>query len=120
MMVLSDLFKIVSLETSDNGCTAVLSPCRESEVYKGHFPDKPITPGVLMIKGAVELMERVSGKHLTLHEVKNIKYLSLMTPDDVEGCTLEAKMDADGILSATYKKDDAIFAKMKLLLTRNT
>ena len=52
--------------------------------------------------------------------MKNIKYLSLMTPDDVEGCTLEAKMDADGILSATYKKDDAIFAKMKLLLTRNT
>lgn len=118
MKVLEELFEVVSMETKAEGATlrAVLTPCRESAVYKGHFPDKPITPGVLMIQGVVELLERAQRERYTLREVKNIKYLALMTPDDIEGCTVEATLKDDGSASATYAKGDTVFAKMKLAL----
>lgn len=120
MKVLESLFKVESMEVSPQGdavgIRATLAPRRDSAVYRGHFPEQPITPGVLMIAAVVELLESATSSRLRLQQVKNVKYLSMMTPDDVEGSIVEATLLPDGMATATYSKGDTTFSKMKLLL----
>ena len=83
MRVLESLFKIYSLETDIQEdvthVRATLAPHRESEVYQGHFPGHPITPGVMMIEGVIEVLEKATSKKLRLRSAKNIKYLAMMS-----------------------------------------
>ncbi len=122
MKVLEEIINVqrAAWENTDAGLrvAATLAPCRDSIVYKAHFPDKPITPGVCMIGAVVELLSQASGKALQLAKVNNIKYLSMMSPDDAEGATLAATLNGD-TATATFTKDDTVYAKMKLTLTSN-
>lgn len=119
MKVLDEIINVqrAAWENTDAGLrvAATLTPRRESTVYKGHFPDKPITPGVCMIGTVVELLSQASGKTLQLTKINNIKYLSMMTPDDIEGATLAATLNGNSA-NATYTKGDIVYAKMKLTL----
>jgi len=119
MKVLEEIINIqrCAWETTDDGLrvAATLSARRDSAVYKSHFPGKPITPGVCMIGAVVELLSQASGNNLNLAKVNNIKYLSMMSPDDVDGATLAATLNGNSA-TATYTKGDTVYAKIKLSL----
>lgn len=123
MKILDEIINIqqAAWESTDAGLrmAATLTPRRNSTVYKAHFPDKPITPGVCMIGAVVELFTQVSGKTMQLAKVNNIKYLSMMTPDDIDGATLAATLSPDGVANAAYTKGDTTYAKMKLTIIPN-
>lgn len=122
MKVLEEIINIqrCAWETTDGGLrvAATLSARRDSAVYRGHFPGRPVTPGVCMIGAVVELLSQASGSNLRLAKVNNIKYLSMMSPDDVDGATIAATLNGDTV-TATYSKGDTIYAKMKLTVTTN-
>ncbi|PTL33128.1 beta-hydroxyacyl-ACP dehydratase [Prevotella sp. oral taxon 376] len=56
--------------------------CPEHVIYKAHFPGKPITPGVCIIKILGELLERRTRQSLSLREVKNLKFVNPISPID--------------------------------------
>lgn len=117
MKVLEEIINIqrCAWETTDDGLrvAATLAARRDSAVYKGHFPGKPITPGVCMIGAVIEMLSQATGSNLCLAKANNIKYLSMMSPDDVDGATLAATLNGN-TATATYTKGDTIYAKMKL------
>lgn len=121
MKVLEELIKVerAAFENIDDSLrvAATLSARRDSAVYSGHFPDHPVTPGVLMIQAVVELLSQATGKHLKLQKVNNVKYLAMMGPDDIDDCTLAATITPDNVASAAYTKADKTYAKIKLTLT---
>lgn len=94
---------------------ATLKARRDSTVYAGHFPSKPVTPGVCMIGAVVELLAQATAQPLRLAKVNNTKYLAMMTPDDIDGATLAATISGD-TATASYTKGDTVYAKMKLTL----
>ena len=119
MKVLEEIIKVerAAWENTDGilRVAATLSARRDSKVYAAHFPGKPITPGVCMIGAVVELLSQAAGQALSLAKVNNIKYLSMMTPDDIDGATLAATLDGN-TATATYTNGDTVYAKMKLTL----
>lgn len=50
-------------------------------IYKAHFPSEPITPGVCIVQIAKELLEDALGEMLEIKIVKNVKFISTITPD---------------------------------------
>lgn len=120
MKVLEELIKVERAAFEHVGDTlrvaATLSVRRDSAVYRGHFPDKPVTPGVMLMGAVVELLSQVSGKRLSLGKANNVKYLEMMTPDDIDGATLAATLTPDHLASAVYSKGTKTYAKMKLTL----
>lgn len=124
MKVLEELIKIERAAWEETNGTlrvaATLKARRESAVYSGHFPSSPVTPGVMMLQAAVELLSQVAGKELAIAKVNNVKYLAMMAPDDIDGATLAATLAADGTATATYTKEGKTYAKMKLTLTTNS
>jgi 3-hydroxyacyl-[acyl-carrier-protein] dehydratase len=52
----------------------------DHNIFKGHFPGKPIVPGVTYIEMIREIMELVIKKKILLKEASNIKFLSVTNP----------------------------------------
>jgi len=53
----------------------------DCDIFKGHFPQTPVLPGVSMLQIIKELIEKTSENKWQLHKASNIKYLSLVQPD---------------------------------------
>jgi len=56
-------------------------------IYQAHFPDEPITPGVCIMKMGKEVLENALEKPLQVASVKNIKFLSVISPREVNSIT---------------------------------
>ena len=82
MSFLDNLFITQSITKTEEGFEAVVRCNPAHPVYKSHFPGNPITPGACMLEEAVVLMQEKKGRPVFLKAAKNIKYLSLLIPDD--------------------------------------
>ena len=49
-------------------------------IYQAHFPGEPVTPGVCIIQIAEELLEDHLQCDFEIRQVKNVKFLSVVSP----------------------------------------
>ena len=66
---------------SEKEAKFTLSLLPDSPIYRGHFPDCPITPGVCLLSIIRELTESLRGEKLSLKTVKEAKYVQVVTPE---------------------------------------
>ncbi len=79
MKLANNLYTLVALDEMTN--SAKIALCSSSVIYKAHFPEQPITPGVCIIQMATELLETLLHIKLELSEIKNAKFLAVISPD---------------------------------------
>ena len=91
----------------------------EHFIYKAHFPGEPITPGVCIMQIAKELLEEAVAEDLALSCVKNIKFLRIISPNEVtEICYSLAKIsrEDDQIkVQVTVTAGEDAYAKLSLI-----
>ncbi len=73
-------FNVESTQSEGNSHTFLIVLNPNHPVYKGHFPDVPVTPGVVLTDICRELTQLVCEKELQLVEAKSIKFLSMVNP----------------------------------------
>lgn len=80
MKLKNELYKVTgkTLTGSEASYDIVLNP--DHFIFQAHFPGEPVTPGVCIIQVAKELLEDALEKALTLVKVKNVKFLSVISP----------------------------------------
>lgn len=81
MTLLQDFYHTTSIEqASEEQHTAhiVLNP--QHNIFMGHFPDNPVTPGVCMIQIVKDLAEKITGKKLFLSSASNVKFMAIINP----------------------------------------
>lgn len=89
-MVLKDFYKILSLENSSGSIyDAVILINDKHDVFKGHFPDNPIMPGVCMIQIIKELSETITQSNLTIQTLSNAKFMAIINPEVTPELRLE-------------------------------
>lgn len=92
-MLLKDFYKITSIEnTVENKYLVLLHIHAEHEVFKGHFPDNPIMPGVCMMQIIKELTEEITGKTLFMQSLSNVKFMALINPFKTPELRLELEI----------------------------
>lgn len=52
----------------------------EHEIFKGHFPQQPILPGVCLLEMLKDIITQETGESYFLTEGANIKYIKLVDP----------------------------------------
>jgi 3-hydroxyacyl-[acyl-carrier-protein] dehydratase len=52
----------------------------EHEIFSGHFPGNPVTPGACMIQMVKELTEGILGYKLRMKQASNVKFMALINP----------------------------------------
>ena len=70
MRLHNSLYTIQSKQSQDDAAQYVLILNAEHEIYKAHFPGRPITPGVCLLQIAKELLEDHSGASLEIQQIK--------------------------------------------------
>ena len=89
MRVLNDFFKITKREERANGLSFEIALNPEHFIYKAHFPNNPITPGVCLTQMATEILSEECGEKLHIKEITNIKFLSILSPAEHEKVTMD-------------------------------
>lgn len=80
-MLLKDFYKVNTLETVENITTAAITINKNHEVFQGHFPGNPVTPGVCMMQIIKELTEEIVSEKLFMQSSSNIKFMAIINPE---------------------------------------
>lgn len=108
MILRDNLYRIVSKDEANGMTTVRVSLNPECFIYKAHFPGNPITPGVCIIQTANELLEDIEGRKLTITEVKDVKFLNILSP--------VSNQDVDFVFTSIDHPDDSsIKAKVNVM-----
>ncbi|UOU99609.1 hypothetical protein MUU74_06515 [Chryseobacterium daecheongense] len=90
--ILTDFYTLQSHEKAENGSiTANIILNKDHDIFKGHFPGNPVTPGVCMMQIVKELTEEFTGSKLFLKSASNVKFMALINP--VETPELKLQLD---------------------------
>lgn len=87
MQLKNNLYQILKSEGEKPNQSFFLSLNPSCFIYQAHFPGEPITPGVCIVQMGVELVEEMLQKKMELTKVKNVKFLSVLTPQDNQNVT---------------------------------
>lgn len=79
--ILTDFYTLQSHEKAENGSiTANIILNKDHDIFKGHFPGNPVTPGVCMMQIVKELTEEFTGSKLFLKSASNVKFMAIINP----------------------------------------
>ena len=109
MILKNNLFSIKEKQIVDNVYTYIIHLIPDCFIYKAHFPEIPITPGVCIIQMVKELLEDVVEKKLSISCISNAKFLSVMQP---EGQTIK-------VILSKIKENEGVFAVQSLVSEEN-
>lgn len=126
MKLNGNLFRIESrmegLPQGQSGFNIILNP--DHLIYKAHFPGQPVTPGVCILQMLQELLSIEMGKQLFIKNIKNAKFISMMSPVADSRVSvlftlveaLEGGVKAQGVVSRRDNLSD-LFLKFSIFLT---
>lgn len=118
MKLLGDFFHIIDIPADDT-CSWHIRLNAEHIIYKSHFPDNPITPGVCLIQILTELLESKTLHKLELKKVRNIKFLSVLSPVVNDEVTVMIKKtvtdDKEYRVQAIVYNETVQFAKISVV-----
>lgn len=109
---MKDFATIEKLNSEQDSFEVTLN--QNSSVYKGHFPNQPVAPGVLLMKTVTDCLEMIYKKKLNLKSSRNLKFLVPVTPDRIDSYTIELKhSEENGIVKvkSVAKDQDTILFK---------
>ena len=116
-MLEHELYTIV--EKADKNVRIRLRP--ESEIFKAHFPDNPVTPGVCQVGIMEEVAGKIFGCKLVLREVKSLKYTDVLRPTEKDVEVRFDKLEADGdavMAKGSVLSEGSVFMKFSLIFDK--
>ncbi|MDR6515221.1 3-hydroxyacyl-ACP dehydratase [Chryseobacterium camelliae] len=88
--ILTNFYTIQSIDRTENGnFTARIILNKDHDIFKGHFPGNPVTPGVCMMQIVKELTEECTGTQLFLKSASNVKFMAIINPFETPELTLQ-------------------------------
>lgn len=118
MKLINDFFHIVHTDNREEEIEVALRLNAEHTIFRAHFPGQPIMPGVCQVAMLVETLETIEGKALQLTAAKNIKFLSVISPDSVTDVVAVfgriRRTEADITFSVVLRSGETTFSKLSL------
>ena len=78
---LSTLYTILDIQQVDEQYRYKLQLHPDHSIYKGHFPQQPILPGVCFLQIVTELTSQATGAILRLTQLRAAKFPSPLNPN---------------------------------------
>lgn len=111
----NNFFKIISSEINDENSSYLIEIDNKHDVFNGHFPGNPVTPGVAQLEIIKELVSDATGNKCDLKELANCKFLKVINPEIDAQVTIDLKQiskDNDELkISAVIHNDNGVFLK---------
>ena len=115
-MLANDFYTVIDKRHVDGGFEVEVEFNEKHPIYKAHFPENPITPGVCILQVAKELLVVHYNMPLTLVNAKNIKFLNILDPvkSPKVWFIITSGMDDEGVVKSNVliKNEMTTFAKI--------
>ena len=118
MKLLGDLYTVTKRTDTESGVDYLIRLNPGSVIFKAHFPNHPVTPGACLVQLAQDLTETFLECPLMVRTIKNVKFLSVISPLTVQDLDfrITVKEDGDLIQSQVIVSDaQNTYAKLTLL-----
>ena len=115
-MLLNKLYTLTSQQSEGGKVSARISFDRSHPIFEGHFPGHPVVPGVCMIQITREVMEVEVGEKLRITHGDNIKFLSIINPNEHKDVDIQITFTEESGLfkvNATLLSGEVTFFKFK-------
>ena len=119
-MLIKNYYTIDHISHQGDATVFSVSLRADSDVYRGHFPGQPVSPGVCNIQLIKECAEQVAGKRLLMNHLQQCRLTTLVTPQEhpsVEVTLRLEEKEGSYKLKATLGKGEAIYLDLKAELT---
>ena len=83
-------------------------------IYKAHFPELPITPGVILVRIGVELLGDLLGRKVRLVGAPNIKFTAPVYPEEGKVLDYEITLKEDSQATVVVKDEQTVYSKQSL------
>lgn len=82
--------------------------CEGHRVYEGHFPGKPVCPGVMTLSVVRQCAEQLAGRNLVWEEIKNCRFTGMLFPgyDILASVSMEKVEDAFAVSAELTAPDN--------------
>lgn len=122
-MLLKNFYTLDSISHEPNTLRCTITINKDHDIYKGHFPGNPVTPGVCMMQIIKELLEKALDSKLLMQSVTRAKFTAIINPeiDPVVDLIIAYSENEDGIKvknTSTFNQTTAL--KLNALFTRKT
>lgn len=119
-MLLQDFYKVEQLnKLSEDKYEAFVSLNKDSDIFKGHFPGNPVTPGVCMMQIIKELTEEILDVKLFMTNSSNVKFMALINPEKNPKLKLDLEINVSDE-NAIKVKNTTMFDETVALKLTNT
>ena len=118
-MLEQELYTVIAI--AGNVVRVRLNP--GSAVFRGHFPGNPITPGVCQVGIVGEVAAKICGWRLSLSEVKVLKFVEILRPDEDEVEVRFDKLEEAGgevVAKGTVVSYGKVFTKFSLIFEKKS
>src|SRR5690606_24690619 len=123
MSLLHDFYSIKSFSAEDQKVSASIVINKDHPVFRGQFPNRPVTPGVCMMQIIKELAEKWSASTLVLKKARNVKFMAIINPEEQPNIlvTLDVE-EEEGMLSvkSTTSFEDTVALKFSGVFQKET
>lgn len=117
-MLVKDLYSIDKTSPIEGGALFIVSIHPDCEVYKGHFPGEPVTPGVCSVQMIKECAEKVLGYPTRITEIKTCRFYRPITPLVLPKAQIKLLLEGQ-IISATVSDPEGTeYMSLKVTLER--
>lgn len=119
-MLLQDFYTVRTLkDLGEQKYIVDVALNKHHAIFKGHFPDQPVTPGVCMMQIIKELSEQVLERKLFMYKSSNVKFMALINPE--VNADLRLEIDISGSDESDYKVKNVTYFEdtvaLKLICT---
>ena len=121
-MLLNNFYKITDIIKEENSSIFKVELNPSHSIYKGHFEEQPIVPGVCTLQIIKECAEKVANKELFYSYISSCKFLSLIDPQinkllEINITLKEIDENQISLLAeGKYQHTETIFIKVKATL----
>ena len=90
--MINDFYTILQQQTETCSGVFFVELRSDCQVYRGHFPEKAISPGVCSIQMIKECGERVINSKISFRMIKQCRFTLLLSPADTPRLTVYVSM----------------------------
>ena len=118
-MLAGNFFELASMNSENGKLTGVIKLNAAHTVFDGHFPGKPVVPGVCMMQMVKEVLAGALSTSLRLEVADQVKFLSVINPLETSSVRIEIAYtpveDGRVKMSATLLNEGTVYFKLRAI-----
>jgi 3-hydroxyacyl-[acyl-carrier-protein] dehydratase len=115
-MFLNSLYTVQSIVVNADILTATIELNPAHELYNGHFPNNPVTPGVVQLQILKEVISLQLNRELAMKTMRTCKFLQILNPNETPVIHIQAKLSWSDVLEVvtSISYDETVYLKAQV------